>query len=200
MVHLSRHRSQISQGIQYALASTSSSTMASCSRRTFHQSASIRSAEPSPTSLTSSEQQAETSIESGHQHGAMGGDRSNAESNVPRSNSSGRRDNLPPYPVWRSSVGKQYEHPPPGTKGPFWIGETPFPLNPSFNPPAPIAHKTKEDMWKLHSANPSTHTVRKLSGRFGLPLERVIAILRLMALENEFKMQVSKKAHASNPF
>ena len=188
MAHLSRNGSRISQSFQYALASTSSSTNASCSRRTFYQSASLQSAEPAPTSLTSSTQQVETSVESGQQHDSMGGDRS--ESN-PSPRQSGRRENLPPYPVWRNSIGKQYEHPPPGSKGPFWIGETPFPLNPSFNPPAPVAHKTKEDMWKLHSSDPSTNNIRKLSTQFGIPKERVIAILRLMALEKEFKKEVS---------
>lgn len=192
MANLPRNGSRISQSFQHALASTSSSINASCSRRTFYQSASLQSAEPAPSSLTSSTQQAETSVESGHQHGAMGGDRSNTESNATRRPSSGRRD-LPPYPVWRHSVGKQYEYPPPGSKGPFWIGETPFPLNPSFNPPAPVAHKTKEDMWKLHSSNPSTNNVRKLSTQFGIPVERVIAILRLMALEKEFKKEVSRQ-------
>lgn len=190
MAHLSRHGSRFSQSFQYALASTSSSTSASGSKRTFYQSASRQSAEPAPTSMTSSTQQAETSVESGDQHGAMGESRSEPSAG-PRT--SGRRDNLPPYPVWRNSIGKQYERPPPGSKGPFWIGETPFPLNPSFNPPPPVAHATKVDMWKLHTANPSTNNVRKLSGQFGIPIERVMAILRLMALEKEFKQQVSSE-------
>ncbi|PWN37334.1 uncharacterized protein FA14DRAFT_159432 [Meira miltonrushii] len=185
MAHLTRYGSRLGQSFQYALASTSS-TSASCSRRSFHQSASLQSAEPAPTSMTSSEQQAETSVEAGHQYGAMG-EGASEPSAGPRT--SGRRDNLPPYPVWRNSIGKQYERPPPGSKGPFWIGETPFPLNPSFNPPAPVAHATKEDMWKLHTSNPSTYNVRKLSGQFGIPIERVLAILRLMALEKEFKQQ-----------
>lgn len=46
-------------------------------------------------------------------------------------------------------------------------------------------------MWKLHSENPRENTVRSLSGRFSIGLDRTMAILRLKALEKEMAAEVS---------
>ncbi|UZJ51228.1 hypothetical protein CBS101457_000548 [Exobasidium rhododendri] len=90
----------------------------------------------------------------------------------------------PPYKEWFSGEGKQYEDAPPG-RGPFWIGETPFPLNPSFDPPPPLSQRQKQSIWTLHSSDPA-NTIRVLSGKFGISMERIHAILRLQALESEW--------------
>lgn len=76
-------------------------------------------------------------------------------------------------------------------RGPHWIADTPFPLNPSFNPPAPVAQRRRDAMWDLHAQDPTKHSVRALSRTFGLPMERIQAILRLKALEQEMKQRVS---------
>lgn len=148
----------------------------STSQRQLSSSAVFRSAEPAPTSLTSSTQQSLTTEGQGFHR----------EEQSSRRSPSG----LPPYPEWKRSQGKAFEKPPPG-QGPFWLGPTPFPLNPSFAPPPPVSHAVKETMWKLHTADPQKHSVRVLSVRFGIPMERVVAILRLMALEAEYRREVS---------
>lgn len=96
---------------------------------------------------------------------------------------------LPPYSDWVRAEGRNYKEAPPG-QGPFWIGATPFPLNPSFDPPPPIAQKQKKAIWDLHR-NDTDNTVRALSSKFGITMERIHAILRLQALEVEWTKKVS---------
>jgi hypothetical protein len=95
----------------------------------------------------------------------------------------------PPYPEWIKGEGRMYEDAPPG-QGPFWIGSTPFPLNPSFDPSPPISQIQKKKIWSLHVSDPK-NTIRVLSGKFGISMERMHAILRLQALESEWSKQVS---------
>ena len=99
------------------------------------------------------------------------------------------RRSLPPFREWVRGEGARFREPPPG-KGPHWIGATPFPLNPSFNPPAPIAQSLRDDMWALHTRDPAQWTVRSLSDRFKLGLARTEAVLRLKALEDEWTHEV----------
>ena len=133
--------------------------------------------ETHPTSVTASMQQTE---ESTNQDRYTSGSRAPARRNAP----------LPPYKVWIQSQGKAFERPPPG-RGPFWIGDSPFPLNPSFSPPAPLSHQVKETMKELHWKDPQRNSVHALSQRFKVSKERVVAILRLMALESEQEREVS---------
>jgi Eukaryotic mitochondrial regulator protein len=67
----------------------------------------------------------------------------------------------------------------------------PFPLNPSFNPPPPVNARFRDELWKLHSENPQANNVRALSSRFSIGPDRVLAILRLKALEKEMTADVS---------
>lgn len=96
---------------------------------------------------------------------------------------------LPPFNQWINGDGAQYRDPPRG-KGPHWIGPTPFPLNPSFKPPAPVAQSLRDNMWTLHTQDPAQWTVRSLADRFKLSIDRTEAILRLKALETEWMQQV----------
>ncbi|SPO23677.1 uncharacterized protein UTRI_03796_B [Ustilago trichophora] len=100
----------------------------------------------------------------------------------------GRPKMLAPFDEWIQSDARIYKQPKPGM-GPNWIGETPFPLNPSFNPPAPVRQSTKTEIWRLHSSNPSQWTIRALSEKFSVGLQRMEAILRLKALEVEWTSQ-----------
>lgn len=104
-----------------------------------------------------------------------------------------QRNFLPPYSEWIKGPGRAFEDEPKG-RGPFWIGSTPFPLNPTFNPPPPVSQEVRDSMWLLHVKDPKTNTVRSLSSRFGVQMDRVEAILRLMALENEWGRDVSARS------
>ncbi|GAC97589.1 hypothetical protein PHSY_005175 [Pseudozyma hubeiensis SY62] len=95
---------------------------------------------------------------------------------------------LAPFDEWIQSDARAYKQPKPGM-GPNWIGDTPFPLNPSFNPPAPIRQSTKTEIWRLHASDPKQWTIRALSEKFSIGLQRTEAILRLKALENEWTSQ-----------
>lgn len=95
---------------------------------------------------------------------------------------------LAPFDEWIQSDARAYKQPKPGM-GPNWIGDTPFPLNPSFNPPAPVRQSTKSEIWKLHESDPKQWTIRALSEKFSIGLQRIEAILRLKALEVEWTSQ-----------
>ncbi|EPQ27462.1 uncharacterized protein PFL1_05000 [Pseudozyma flocculosa PF-1] len=100
----------------------------------------------------------------------------------------GRPKMLPPFPEWMAGDGRHYKQPKPGS-GPSWIGETPFPLNPAFNPPPPLRHAVKTDIWKLHTSDPVKWTIPALSQKFNIGKERMAAVLRLKALETEWTSQ-----------
>lgn len=99
------------------------------------------------------------------------------------------RGPLPPYREWLKGDGERFRYPAPG-RGPHWIGATPFPLNPAFHPPPPVHQNVRDDMWKLHKQDPQQWTVRSLSSKFRLSLERTESVLRLKALEEEFVQEV----------
>lgn len=99
------------------------------------------------------------------------------------------RGPLPPYREWLKGDAERFRYPTPG-QGPHWIGTTPFPLNPAFHPPPPVHQNVRDDMWKLHTENPQQWTVRSLSNKFRLSLERTESVLRLKALEEEFVQEV----------
>ncbi|KAK0563209.1 hypothetical protein OC861_004938 [Tilletia horrida] len=109
-----------------------------------------------------------------------------------RTRGGGRRrgpTSILPFEQWiKGPIAARYKEVP-STRGPHWIGDTPFPLNPSFRPPAPVHAKVKDEIWRLHSSDPAKYTVRTLSGQFSISLPRVEAILRLKALEVEFGQQ-----------
>lgn len=173
--HLSRSMQSMRGGIRVCMASTSKQGIATSS--------SCLSEDTPPTSMTSSMQQTQTQltfpkIVGGGGAAAQGGGR-RALRSPPA---------LPPYPDWVQGQGKQYEEPPPGI-GPFWIGATPFPLNPSFDPPPPISQSQKKVIWDLHRNDPN-NTIRVLSGKYGISMERIQAILRLQALEAEWTEEV----------
>ncbi|KAJ1026550.1 hypothetical protein NDA13_003928 [Ustilago tritici] len=100
----------------------------------------------------------------------------------------GRPKMLAPFDEWIQSDARIYKQPKPGM-GPNWIGGTPFPLNPSFNPPPPVRQGTKTEIWRLHTSDPAQWTIRALSEKFSIGLQRMEAILRLKALESEWTSQ-----------
>ncbi|RXW17044.1 hypothetical protein EST38_g8818 [Candolleomyces aberdarensis] len=68
-----------------------------------------------------------------------------------------------------------------------WLGNTPFPMNPSFRPPPPISDAQRETMYKEYMSDPQANSVRVLSQRYNLSLKRVDAILRLKGLERAWR-------------
>lgn len=96
---------------------------------------------------------------------------------------------LPPFREWVKADGEQYRYPPP-QKGPHWIANTPFPLNPAFRPPPPVHQSVRDDMWRLHTEAPAQWTVRSLAEKFRVSLAKAEAILRLKALEEEYVREV----------
>ncbi|KAJ7684000.1 eukaryotic mitochondrial regulator protein-domain-containing protein, partial [Mycena rosella] len=64
-----------------------------------------------------------------------------------------------------------------------WLGEVPFPMNPSFKPPPPISDAIRSRMYADYMLDPETNSVRALSQRYHTSLKRVEAILRLKGME-----------------
>ncbi|KZT73225.1 hypothetical protein DAEQUDRAFT_646590, partial [Daedalea quercina L-15889] len=59
-----------------------------------------------------------------------------------------------------------------------WIGGKPFPLNPSFKPPTPLSDRLRTQIYDEYMTNPKLYSVRVLSERYGVSIQRVDAILR----------------------
>ncbi|KAI9002241.1 eukaryotic mitochondrial regulator protein-domain-containing protein [Gaertneriomyces semiglobifer] len=67
--------------------------------------------------------------------------------------------------------------------------DTPFPMNPFFKPKPPISDATRSAIYALYEEDPHTWTPRLLATRFGLSIVRVQAVIRLKALEAQWKEQ-----------
>ncbi|KAK4698965.1 hypothetical protein P7C70_g7304, partial [Phenoliferia sp. Uapishka_3] len=75
-----------------------------------------------------------------------------------------------------------------------WIGDTPFPMNPTFNPLPPLADSTKTKIYNAYIINLMSNSgsvdsvvVRAVSQKFGVSMDRVRAIIRLKELEKRWK-------------
>ncbi|GAA6000255.1 hypothetical protein JCM10207_007926 [Rhodosporidiobolus poonsookiae] len=97
------------------------------------------------------------------------------------------------FRAWLDGEGVRYKK---GIKGrPNWIGETPFPLNPTFNPLPPLADSTKTKIYNAYLHNilikdaTDSQVVRAVSARFGVSMDRVRAIIRLKELEKQWKQE-----------
>ncbi|KIM47635.1 hypothetical protein M413DRAFT_22264 [Hebeloma cylindrosporum] len=94
---------------------------------------------------------------------------------------SGERSNNPTsYKEFMEKMGYKYQY----AKPQHYLGETPFPMNPSFKPPPPIANDQRTLMFHMFLQDPFRNGPRRLAKRFNLSLKRVDAILRLKGLEN----------------
>ncbi|GAA5974182.1 hypothetical protein JCM11641_003311 [Rhodosporidiobolus odoratus] len=95
------------------------------------------------------------------------------------------------YRAWLNGEGARFRKGVAGRTN--WIGETPFPLNPTFSPIPPLADSTKFKIFNAYVHNISTkdatdsQVVRAVSARFGVSMDRVRAIIRLKELEKEWK-------------
>ncbi|BGP23171.1 ribosomal protein S35, mitochondrial protein [Rhodotorula toruloides] len=93
----------------------------------------------------------------------------------------------------RTAEAQRYRRPTPGK--PNWIGDTPFPMNPSFNPLPPLADTIRERIYNAYAYNirikdaTDKQVVRAVSGKFGVSMDRVRAIIRLKELEEQWKQE-----------
>ncbi|KAI0756302.1 eukaryotic mitochondrial regulator protein-domain-containing protein [Daedaleopsis nitida] len=93
----------------------------------------------------------------------------------------------PTYAQWLRNEGLKFKDP---VRAKNWLGgQVPFPLNPSFKPPAPISDAIRTAIWNEYNDNPTKADVRTLAQRYGLSIARVDAILRLKGLEEHWRKQ-----------
>ncbi|GAA5936150.1 mitochondrial 37S ribosomal protein mS45 MRPS35 [Sporobolomyces koalae] len=97
------------------------------------------------------------------------------------------------YNAWLSGEGARYRK---GIQGRTnWIGDSPFPLNPTFNPSPPLADEIKIKIYNAYVHNilikdaTDSQVVRAVSSKFGVAMDRVRAIIRLKELEKSWKSE-----------
>ncbi|GAA5821397.1 hypothetical protein JCM11251_004604 [Rhodosporidiobolus azoricus] len=97
------------------------------------------------------------------------------------------------YVAWLNGEGARFRK---GIKGKTnWIGETPFPLNPTFSPLPPLADSIKTKIYNAYLHNimlkeaTDSQVVRAVSARFGVSMDRVRAIIRLKELEKSWRAE-----------
>ncbi|BGP14431.1 hypothetical protein JCM10213_004554 [Rhodosporidiobolus nylandii] len=95
------------------------------------------------------------------------------------------------YRAWLNGEGARFRK---GIAGKTnWIGETPFPLNPTFNPLPPLADSIKTKIYNAYLSNillkdaTDSQVVRAVSAKHGVSMDRVRAIIRLKELEKQWK-------------
>ncbi|KAK2461518.1 hypothetical protein APHAL10511_005981 [Amanita phalloides] len=90
------------------------------------------------------------------------------------------------YSEFMKAIGNNFRRASPQN----WLGgEVPFPMNPSFLPPAPISDAVRTRIYQEFMRDPTRNSVRALSQRYHISLKRVDAILRLKGLENAWVKQ-----------
>ncbi|KAI5481552.1 ribosomal protein S35, mitochondrial protein [Pseudohyphozyma bogoriensis] len=96
------------------------------------------------------------------------------------------------YRAWLKDEGLRFRDPLKGRTN--WIGDTPFPLNPTFSPRAPLADSLKTRIYNAYRFNilkpekPSDSVVvRAVAQKFGVGMDRVRAVVRLKELEQSWK-------------
>ncbi|KAM0788484.1 hypothetical protein ACM66B_001617 [Microbotryomycetes sp. NB124-2] len=95
------------------------------------------------------------------------------------------------FRAWLNGEGARYRN---GIKGKTnWIGDTPFPLNPTFRPLPPLADAVKTRIYNAYTFNivakdaTDSQVVRAISAKFGVAMDRVRAVIRLKELEKSWR-------------
>ena len=110
------------------------------------------------------------------------------------------------YPAWRKSIGKEYKYVVPGAKA-KWLGgaivsalrspvysSQPYPMNPSFRPPAPLGDEAQDVLYAQMKAGQKT--LGEISAEYNVSIARLEAIRKLKQVEESFTKFVR---HASIP-
>ncbi|KAI9019409.1 eukaryotic mitochondrial regulator protein-domain-containing protein [Phycomyces nitens] len=84
---------------------------------------------------------------------------------------------------WVRGQGARFTRPALGTTN--YLGPTPFPNNPLFQPRPPLTDARRQEIYDVYVSDPENWTIRKLATKFGLSLKRVDAILKLKDAEKE---------------
>ncbi|KAL0951758.1 hypothetical protein HGRIS_008430 [Hohenbuehelia grisea] len=87
------------------------------------------------------------------------------------------------YREFLETIGAQYKH---ATCKQWLGGNVPFPLNPSFKPPAPVPDAVRSKIYHDYMVNPKAETIRQLARTHNISLKRVDAILRLKGMEADW--------------
>ncbi|KZO92753.1 hypothetical protein CALVIDRAFT_567054 [Calocera viscosa TUFC12733] len=124
------------------------------------------------------ETSAESSEDTNAQAGQAGGSRE------------GRANDIT-YAKWIANAGSKWKLPVEG--GPNWLGmavgqdETGygliFPKNPSFRPPTPLSNADRNTIFAAWQRQPGEVTVRELSAKYGISLDRINAVIKLKQYE-----------------
>ncbi|GLB43497.1 putative eukaryotic mitochondrial regulator protein [Lyophyllum shimeji] len=88
------------------------------------------------------------------------------------------------YNEFMTSIGEKYRLADAPNK---WLGGgVPFPMNPSFKPPAPVSDAIRTAIYRSYMMDPVKNNARVLSQRYHLSLKRIDAILRLKGMEQDW--------------
>ncbi|ORZ16206.1 eukaryotic mitochondrial regulator protein-domain-containing protein [Absidia repens] len=91
------------------------------------------------------------------------------------------------FQEWVRGPGSKYARPSEGTTN--YLGATPFPNNPLFQPRPPLSDTKREEIYQLHTSDPEAWTIRQLAVKFGYSLKRIEAILKLKSSEKNMEAQ-----------
>ncbi|KAI8064642.1 eukaryotic mitochondrial regulator protein-domain-containing protein [Gongronella butleri] len=86
---------------------------------------------------------------------------------------------------WVKAEGSKYTRPAEGTTN--YLGNTPFPNNPQFQPRPPLSDARREEVYQLYLSDPETWTIRQLAVKYGYSLKRIEAILKLKQSEKDME-------------
>ncbi|KZT53782.1 hypothetical protein CALCODRAFT_474307 [Calocera cornea HHB12733] len=94
----------------------------------------------------------------------------------------------PNYAQWLATIGEKYKLPVEGEPN-NWLEplresfqpqpKRPFPTNPSFQPPAPMSNNNRNELFRAWKKEPNEKTIRALSNKYGISIDRVNAIIKL---------------------
>ncbi|CAO3596985.1 unnamed protein product [Absidia cylindrospora] len=95
---------------------------------------------------------------------------------------------------WVRGAGSRYARPSEGTTN--YLGTTPFPNNPLFQPRPPLSDTKREEIYQLYTSDPESWTVRQLAVKFGYSLKRIEAVLKLKSSEKVMEAQGTSLQHS----
>ncbi|KAI9311535.1 eukaryotic mitochondrial regulator protein-domain-containing protein [Dichotomocladium elegans] len=91
---------------------------------------------------------------------------------------------------WVKEDGARFVRPSQGTTN--YIGATPFPNNPLFQPRPPLSDQRRQEIYETFAANPEDWSIRKLATKFGISMRRVEAVLKLKESELVLKTNATQ--------
>ncbi|KAI9255693.1 eukaryotic mitochondrial regulator protein-domain-containing protein [Phascolomyces articulosus] len=91
----------------------------------------------------------------------------------------------------REGGGARFVRPSQGTTN--YLGSTPFPSNPLFQPRPPLTDATRQEIYETYTENPEDWSIRKLATKFGISMRRVEAVLKLKETEKQMEMDKFSK-------